>query len=235
MSLEQSHLQPSVKSGLRIGIQLLIPIIIIMLTVRIMFLTANIWIPFEYRMSGFPEDQYGFNTEDRIRWSAIDLDFLLDDAEIDYFDDFKFESGEPMHDDRELQHMEDVKAVVLLTHNVLLWGFVLLIALIGFAGWSQGLSYAISAIKNGALWTLILIGVLIIGLIFAFGFVFVGFHQIFFEAGTWTFRYSDTFIRLYPERFWRDVFFLVGGLTIIQAGVLYAIARWILGSRKAID
>ncbi len=231
MSLERFNLQPSVKTGLRIAIQLLIPIIIIMLTVRIMLLAANIWIPFEYRMSGFPEDQYGFTNEDRIRWSAIDLDFLLNDAEIDYFDELKLGSGEPMHNARELGHMEDVKAIVVLTHNALLWGIVLLFALIVYAGWSQGLSYAILAIKNGALWTLILIGALIIGVIFAFGFVFVGFHQIFFEAGTWTFRYTDTFIRLYPERFWRDVFFYVGGLTTIQAGVLYAIARWNLKLR----
>ncbi len=233
MSHERFYLQPSVKTGLRTVIQLLIPIIIIMLTVRIMLLAANIWIPFEYRISGFPEDQYGFTTDDRIRWSAIDLDFLLNDAEIDYFDEFKLESGEPMHNARELGHMEDVKAIVLLTNNALLWGFVLLIALIVFAGWSQGLSYATLAIKNGALWTLILIGALIIGVIFAFGFVFVGFHQIFFEAGTWTFSYTDTFIRLYPERFWRDVFFYVGGLTTIQAGVLYAVARWIPGRIKA--
>lgn len=228
MSLEQHYLQPTMKTGTRTAIQVLIPIILILGSVRIILVTAKSWIPNEYRLSTFPVDPYGFTTEDRIYWSAIDLDFLLNDAGIDYFDEFKLESGEPMHNDRELSHMEDVKVIVLATKSALQWGLVVLVGLIAFAGWSQGYAFALSAIKNGALWTLILIGVLIIGVIVAFGFVFVGFHRIFFEAGTWTFRYSDTFIRLYPEKFWRDVFFYVGGLTTLQAGVVFGLAREML-------
>ena len=100
--------------------------------------------------------------------------------------------------------------------------------LLAFAIWSQGIDYGLVAIRNGALWSLIMIGILIIGVIFAFGFVFVGFHRIFFESGTWTFSYADTFIRLYPQRFWRDVFFYVGGLVTFQAGVFYGLARMLL-------
>jgi integral membrane protein (TIGR01906 family) len=228
MSLEQFYLQPTMKKGLRTAIQLLIPIILILGSVWIILVTAKSWIPYEYRLSTFPVDSYGFTIEDRINWSAIDLDFLLNDAEIDYFDEFELESGEPMHNDRELRHMEDVKVIVLVTKSVLQWGLVVLVGLIAFAGWSQGYEFALLTIKNGALWTLVIIGVLIIGVIVAFGFVFVGFHRIFFEAGTWTFRYSDTFIRLYPEKFWRDVFFYVGGLTTLQAGVLFGLAKWVL-------
>ena len=44
----------------------------------------------------------------------------------------------------------------------------------------------------------------------AFGVIFVLFHNIFFESGTWTFFYSDTLIRLFPERFWRDTFIAIG-------------------------
>lgn len=226
MSLEQFYLQPTVKTGVRITIQVLIPIILVLGSVRIILVTAKAWIPLEYRQSTFPVDTYGFSTEDRIYWSGIDLDFLLSDAEMEYFDDFKLESGDPMHNDRELQHMEDVKVIVMATKNVLQWGVVVLVALITFASWPQGYGYALEAIKNGALWTLILIGLLIIGVVFAFGFVFVGFHRILFEAGTWTFSYADTFIRLYPEKFWRDVFFYVGGLIALEAGVIFGLTRW---------
>jgi integral membrane protein (TIGR01906 family) len=226
MSLEQYYLQPTVKKGLRTAIQLLIPLILILGSIRIILVTANAWIPYEYRLSTFPIDTYGFSTEDRIYWSRIDLDFLLSDADIDYFDDLKLESGDPMHNDRELQHMEDVKVIVLASKSLLQWGLVVLVGLIAFASWSQGYAYVLEAIKNGALWTLILIGLLIIGVIFAFGFVFVGFHRILFESGTWTFSYADTFIRLYPEKFWRDMFFYVGGLNALQAGALFGLARW---------
>lgn len=228
MSLDQFYLQPSIKNGLRSAIQVLIPIILVLGSVRIILVTAKTWLPYEYRISSFPVDSYGFSTEDRIFWSAIDVDYLLNDAEIDYFDQFTLKNGEPMHNERELRHMVDVKVIVLATKRVLQWGLLILVGLIAFAFWSQGLEYTLVAIRNGALWTLILIAALIIGVIFAFSFVFVGFHRIFFEEGTWTFSYADTFIRLYPQRFWQDIFIYVGGLVAAQAGVLYGLARVLL-------
>jgi uncharacterized membrane protein len=57
-----------------------------------------------------------------------------------------------------------------------------------------------------------LLGGIILFVLLAFGVIFVAFHQVFFESGTWTFFYSDTLIRLFPERFWRDTFIAVGVL-----------------------
>ncbi len=115
MSTKQLYLQPRLKSGLRTAIQIIIPVLLILGTVRIILVTAKTWIPYEYRLSGFPEDFYGFSTEDRIFWSAVDLDFLFSDAEIDYFDGFELDSGEPMHNERELRHMVDVKVISLIS------------------------------------------------------------------------------------------------------------------------
>jgi integral membrane protein (TIGR01906 family) len=67
------------------------------------------------------------------------------------------------------------------------------------------------ALARGGLLTLILIGVILLLVLAAFGIFFVAFHQVFFEEGTWTFLWSDTLIRLFPERFWRDTFLVVGG------------------------
>jgi integral membrane protein (TIGR01906 family) len=53
-----------------------------------------------------------------------------------------------------------------------------------------------------------------------FSVFFVFFHQIFFESGTWVFRFSDTLIRLFPERFWRDTFIAIGLLSIAGGLVL---------------
>ncbi len=58
--------------------------------------------------------------------------------------------------------------------------------------------------------TVIFIGGILLFVLVAFGVIFVAFHNVFFEAGTWTFLYSDTLIRLFPERFWRDTFLAVG-------------------------
>jgi uncharacterized membrane protein len=43
----------------------------------------------------------------------------------------------------------------------------------------------------------------------------VAFHNVFFEPGTWKFLFSDTLIRLFPQRFWQDLFLIVGGLSLV--------------------
>jgi integral membrane protein (TIGR01906 family) len=75
------------------------------------------------------------------------------------------------------------------------------------------------AIGRGGLLTTILLGAGILFVLVAFGIFFVLFHQVFFQAGTWQFFYSDTLIRLFPERFWRDSFLVVGAFSGI-AGLL---------------
>jgi integral membrane protein (TIGR01906 family) len=227
---------PTVLSNLlRIVIQVFIPILLILTTVRLLLVSANTWIPIEYRLPGFPDDPYGFTLEDRLKWSAVDIEFLLNEDEIDYFDQFQLASGEPMHNERELIHMEDVKVLVQNSWLAFRLGLLITIFLSILLGWDQGYSVVWNTLKKGATWSLILLGVLIVGIAIAFGILFVGFHQVFFESGTWKFYYSDTFIRLYPERFWRDVFILVALITAVQAGILYWIARLAVEKGKIVE
>ena len=211
--------------SLRYLIQLLIPILLILGTVRLVLVTANIWIPLEYRMPGFPDDPYGFSLEDRLKWSEIDVEYLFNDAGIEYFNSFQLDTGDPMHNDRELRHMQDVKVLVQQSWLAFRIGFILLIFFLLILGGDQGYASAWESLQRGFLWTLVFLGVLVVGILVAFGFLFVGFHRIFFEGETWIFKFSDTFIRLYPERFWRDVFILLAVSTAAEAGLLY----WITG------
>jgi integral membrane protein (TIGR01906 family) len=66
---------------------------------------------------------------------------------------------------------------------------------------------------------------LAIGLIVAFPVVFVGFHRVFFEGDTWLFLYSDTLIRLFPERFWQDAFLFIAVATLAEAAILLLVCR----------
>jgi integral membrane protein (TIGR01906 family) len=61
--------------------------------------------------------------------------------------------------------------------------------------------------------------------VLGFGVVFVGFHRLFFEGSSWIFPLSDTFIRLYPERFWRDTFVLVVLITGVLTAITYLVGR----------
>ncbi|UCF61950.1 MAG: TIGR01906 family membrane protein [Anaerolineaceae bacterium] len=209
-------------------LQILIPVILILSSVWIMLNTAKWWVQIEYRLPGFPEDRYGFTLEDRLYWSAIDIDFLLNDEELDYFDDFHLEDGSPMHNQRELRHMDDVKRLIHVIWYVLGFGLILVLLLELSLVLYADPSVALEALRRGARNTLILVGLLILGVIVSFGILFVGFHRIFFEGDTWIFLFSDTFIRLYPERFWRDTFIFLALLTALVTVVVYLLSNILL-------
>ena len=190
--------------------------------------TAKWWVQIEYRLPGFPEDRFGFTLEDRLYWSAIDIDFLLSDQELDYFDEFRLEDGSPMHNQRELRHMDDVKRLIHAVWYVLGIGLILCLILEVSLGRFADVSIALETLKKGARNTLILVLVLILGVIVAFGILFVGFHRVFFEGNTWLFLFSDTFIRLYPERFWRDTFIFLALITAVASVIVYLLSNLLL-------
>jgi uncharacterized membrane protein len=51
---------------------------------------------------------------------------------------------------------------------------------------------------------------------------FSGFHSLFFEGDSWLFLYSDTLIRLFPIRFWQDVF-LWAAVIALGGGIALAL------------
>ncbi len=84
-----------------------------------------------------------------------------------------------------------------------------------------GLASLAAALRTGARATFILmIG---LGLLVALGFplFFLGFHRLFFQGDTWLFLYSDTLIRLFPLRFWRDASIGFAAFTLGSSGALY--------------
>jgi integral membrane protein (TIGR01906 family) len=200
-----------------------VPLLLILTSVRLLLTPA--FVRLEYRLPGFPEDRYGFSQQDRLRWAPIALDYLLNDDGIEFLGDLRFSDGARVYNPSELQHMEDVKdltGLALTVWRALIFAALLLGALTAATGGALSLW---SALRRGALWTLVLMAALAAGIALAFSFVFVGFHELFFDPGTWTFRYSDTLIRLFPERFWRDAFTFIAMGTLLMAGVIWLLAK----------
>ncbi len=83
-------------------------------------------------------------------------------------------------------------------------------------------------LSNAGLITIVVLGTLILLLLLSFDLVFVNFHRVFFEGDSWLFLYSDTLIRLFPERFWMDAFILVGVFTLLSGlGLWLGLRRWL--------
>jgi integral membrane protein (TIGR01906 family) len=86
------------------------------------------------------------------------------------------------------------------------------------------------ALKNGGLLSVILVVLIILFMFVAWGLAFTLFHNLFFSSGTWTFNYSDSLIRLFPEQFWFDFGLLWFGLILLE-GVVLALVGYALGRK----
>ncbi|MCJ7624208.1 MAG: TIGR01906 family membrane protein [Anaerolineaceae bacterium] len=206
---------------IRVVITLLVVMVIIMTSIRL--LLTPLFLEVEYRLPGFPSDQYGFNLEDRLKWSKISVDYLIKNVDNSYLENFSLSESTPLYNEREISHMLDVK---ILVGQMLICWYAILVILIGagILAWRTGwLSDYWSAISNGGWWTIGLIVTILIGVAIGFNALFTGFHRIFFEGDTWLFAYSDTLIRLFPIRFWSDAFIFIGvisGLAALGSGLL---------------
>lgn len=198
---------------------LLVPVALIGLGLRLLLTPAFLQI--EYNMPYFPPDEYGFTKEDRLKWAPYALDYLVNDADISYLGDLRFDDGTPLYNERELSHMDDVK---LVTQGALrAWYISLgLLALLGLWAWFGGWwsEYRLGLMRGG--WLMVGLAVTV-GLIVLVGIAinpnvfwnfFAGFHSLFFEGDSWMFLYSDTLIRLFPIRFWQDTFLLAAVIAL---------------------
>lgn len=204
-------------------IVLLTPVLLVLTSVRV--LLTPVFLQVEYNLPAFPADPYGFSKTERLYWSRIALDYLLNSEGIDFLGELKFLDGSPVYNERELRHMVDVKRVVQATLRV--WYVVLISFLFsGLLAYRQGwmMDFRLALAKGGRL-TIWLLGLILVFVLVGFGVFFVAFHNVFFEPGTWTFLWSDTLIRLFPERFWRDTFLFVGGLSIIGGWIFMRVGN----------
>jgi integral membrane protein (TIGR01906 family) len=214
-------------------IALILPVVIVLSVVR---LVINPWyLVFEYHTPGFPADPYGFTLEDRLKYGTLAVDYLTNSAGISFLGDLRFPAGQQapqascqymtdctqLYNERELEHMLDVKNVVTASMRVLVVSAVLLALFLLWAWRGKWMKDYLKGLQRGGIATLVFIGLIILFVLVAFNYLFVIFHEIFFKAGTWMFLYSDTLIRLFPERFWQDTFLVVGGLSAVLGLAFY--------------
>jgi integral membrane protein (TIGR01906 family) len=210
-------MNPRLAAALSVVVTVLTPMVLVLLAVRLLLTPLSPGI--EYGMPGFPADLYGFTLRDRLRWSDYSVRYLLNSAGTEYLSDLRFDDGTPVFNERELSHMHDVKAVVQGALTALYVALALLIALglyAWFGGWRA--TFLAGLRRGGWLTVGVIAGLGALALV-SFGNFFTLFHEVFFKGDSWLFEYSDTLIRLFPIRFWQDVFLFVLGFALM-AGLL---------------
>lgn len=196
----------------------------------VMTVVISPWYPtWEYAKPNFPPDPLGWTQETRLELATVAVEYLAKPAPAE---DYIFmleeqlipETSEPLYNDREIKHMLDVKILSDLFRRVawVLGGIIGAgLLLFGFFYENGRAMIAGTLFRGGMLTILILLSFgLFIGL--AWDVFFVQFHEVLFDDGTWTFNYTDSLIRLFPEKFWFDVGVLIVGSTF-GLGVLSAL------------
>ena len=193
-------------------ITLAVPIFLMMSSIRIL-LIPYLFVDIEYRLPGFPPDTYGFSQADRLQWSKISFDYLLNDQGISWLANQTLPNGSPLYTERELGHMLDVKNLIQEMFKAW-WVVLAILVLAGVFAWrGKAIAGYLRAVSNGGWLTILLMAVILGFVALSFNWLFTEFHRLFFSGDSWLFLYSDTLIRLFPIIFWQDAFIFMGALT----------------------
>lgn len=206
-------------------IVLTLPVVLVMSGVRLVMSEA--FLKLEYNRPGFPEDIWGFSTEDREKYGAYGVRYLIENRDISYLGDLEIE-GKPAFNRRELDHMEDVQAVTRVAFQVwMLSGALCAAATIMLARQPSTRRPLRRALQFGGVSVVIVTLFLALVVLVAWNFFFDTFHGLFFDEGTWQFQRSDTLIRLYPQTLWFDASLTVGFIVLGGAFLCIFLPVWV--------
>ena len=187
----------------------------------------------EWEYARIAPDQFGFTPEERLELADATLAYLQRSEpahEVIYMlEELRLPGTDvPLYNESEIEHMVDVKIVadgiqrVVLVAGVLVFGGLLFLLL---RSETRLLGY--KAIFHGGLLTTIVLVAIAAFIVLAWSTFFVQFHELLFPPGTWTFRYTDSLIRLFPEQFWFDAGVIMS-VSPLLSGVITAVIGYLL-------
>ena len=150
---------------------------------------------------------------------ATDAEPLRVRAEVDGVERDLFEADE-------VSHMADVKVLLRRTFRLQGASALFLLLVTGLAVYAfRGAVWATLAawLRRGPLVTAGVMAVFGIASLVAFDALFTLFHNIAFPQGNFSFPQTADLIRVFPFGFWRDMTLLIGAMTLVEAGALYAV------------
>lgn len=198
-------------------------VVILLPASNVLLLMQPGFVTFEYGRPGFPPAER-YAPWERLMLARDTVRFLTSRDPCGLLRGMRH-GDEPVYNEREVQHLLDVVAVL----NGLRWAWrlasaVLLVGLAGAIvrpGWRR--PYARGAL-SGAVFVLAVLGAILFTALLDFDWFFVRFHRVFFAADTWLFAYEDSLIQFYPVEFWVDATAILGGATLLQAMVVAGLA-----------
>jgi integral membrane protein (TIGR01906 family) len=213
---------------------LAMPVFLVLTSARL--LVAD-WYPrYEYAKASFPMDPYGFTQEQRTQLAIVAIHYLNSPQPAQQAIHMLTEQtmptdNRPLYQQSEISHMVDVKIVMDQLWRVqVVAGLVVLAGLVILLIPASTRIVGFNALLGGGLLTAILLVVMGLFVVLSFNTFFVQFHEVFFPEGNWTFDWSDSLIRLFPQKFWFDAGTLIVVATLFE-GLIAAAVGWALARR----
>ncbi len=220
--------EPKLPRLQQVFLALVLPLVLLAAAVRAVATPLFLWA--EYHRPGFPADSYGLSTEERMVLGSYGLDYVMNWAPPGFLGGLQDAEGARLFLGSEVAHMTDVKIVLQSALAA-----VAVLALLGIVSSlylrAKAPGAASGALFFGAWLTVALLVALAVAAVLGWQQFFALFHSLFFADGSWTFRASDTLIRLYPTQFWMDAAIAVAGLALLGA-VAVMIATWPTAFRR---
>lgn len=211
------------QNGLSALIVIAVPVILIG---NALWLLINPWVvEAQYALPGFPDPQ-GLSDGERTDLAITGIRSIRPGGDgVELLREARLPTGDPAFVQREISHMEDVRALVA--------GFL--------RAWAVAVAVAIAAaialrrlgppgsvgppLVAGALLTVGAMALAGLIMLVSFEFFFDGFHGVFFEGDSWRFNETYTLRALYPDAFWGVAGGAMAALVLLQAAALIAVVR----------
>ncbi len=214
------------RTVLSLVIAVLVPALLLLSSIRL--LMTETYLTIEYHKPDFPPDQFGFSLEDRLTYGPIAMRYLLNSEGPEYLNQRPLPDGSLLFDEKELEHMRDVKTVV----QAAMLAFAALTALflacmVILLRTAEGRIALRGGLFSGGGLLIALLSILVIYVLIDWSHFFDSFHNLFFAPGSWQFRIDESLIRLFPIRFWQDAALTVGGMSVVGAlGIMAVSWAW---------
>lgn len=225
------------------------PIFLGFSTIRLFVNNAELYVRYEYGKATFPPDLYNtgeverrrldlepFTPEQRRELALVAVDYLqrpeTPSAVIHLLEEQQLPGTDrPLYNEAEIDHMLDVKRVTdaiarinWLAAAIVLGG----LALLSVRRETRPVAY--DALFRGGVATVAVLLFIGLFILLAWNTFFVQFHELLFPPDSWSFAYTDSLIRLFPEKFWFDFGVLLSA-TALLLGLTTALLGYFLRRR----
>ena len=211
---------------------LAMPVFLVLTVTRV--LISDGYPRYEYAKPNFPPDPYGFTQAERLDLSLVSIHYLQrpepPEVAIGMLKAQRMPGTDrPLFDRYELSHMMDVKRLTdVLWKAQIAAGLVVISGLILLLVQRESRITGYNALLwGGGLTTLLLFG-LVLFVLLSWREFFITFHDVFFPPGTWTFDWTSSLIRLFPDQFWSDAGIILTAGSLLL-GLLVALVGYALG------